>query len=59
MVAGKMGGCGSRGDERVWEHGRWEGVGAGKIGGCGSRGDERMWGQGKWKGVGAGGDVRV
>ena len=54
MVAGKMGVCGSRGDERVWEHGRWEGVGAGKIGGCGSRGDERMWGQGKWKGVGAG-----
>ena len=56
--AEEMGVCGSRGDGRVWEQRRWQGMGAGEMGGveatkmgsCGSRGEG---------GFGSRGDGRV
>ena len=39
---------------RVWEQGRWEGVGSRKLGGCGNRGDGRVLAQGRWECLGAG-----
>ena len=52
MGADEIGECGHRGDGRVWEQEKWEGVGAGEMGvrtwefrWCGSRGDGKVWEQ--------------
>ena len=42
VVAGKMEGCGSRRDGRVWKQRRWDDEGAREMGGYGIR-DGRMW----------------
>ena len=54
MGAGEKGRLGCKGYGRVWEYGRWEGVGAEEMGECGSRGVWRVWEQEKREGVGTG-----